>query len=330
MISIRRSDRGAFTLVELLVVIAIIGVLVALLLPAVQAAREAARRAQCQNNLKQFGLAALNHHDVYGEFPLGIDGPHRFPNSRAYGWGAFLLPFLEEGPLYDRLDFDVHPENRIWNDIEQSAVGPGVSGTPCQPNEEGIMLAVFKCPSSTLPPQSPLGCGTSDYKVSQGNSGPASGRHGFACVAWHRDPPIPASRLKDFTDGTSNTIAIGESSYIGNNDAGGDATEIDELDVELNFPIWAGATGDREQAMAKVAPPINPDPAPGSSIISADFAALNCHELQDDDCFKSDHTGSVPFVFVDGSVHFISENISPLTYLRLGVRDDGEVNEGYK
>ena len=95
-----RDKRRGFTLVELLVVIAIIGILVALLLPAIQAAREAGRRSSCQNNLKQIGIAAQNFHDINGTFPPGMTDD----DTNNFGWGAYLLPFMEQKPLYDRID----------------------------------------------------------------------------------------------------------------------------------------------------------------------------------------------------------------------------------
>ena len=104
---VERSVRRGFTLVELLVVIAIIGVLVALLLPAVQAAREAARRTQCKNNLKQIGLAIHNHHDTKGYMPPGTSQDQQPFGPAASNWGAswmvYILPFVEQGPLFDKL-----------------------------------------------------------------------------------------------------------------------------------------------------------------------------------------------------------------------------------
>ena len=107
---------GAFTLVELLVVIAIIGILIALLLPAVQAAREAARRAQCANNLRQIGVGMHNYYDAGKSFPSGWneDGPNVNTAPNLFGWGAFILPFIEQGELYGELNFSI-PLNQGTN-----------------------------------------------------------------------------------------------------------------------------------------------------------------------------------------------------------------------
>ena len=110
--------RAGFTLVELLVVIAIIGILIALLLPAVQAAREAARRAQCTNNLKQFGLAVHNYHDTYGSFPMGwmIDTSHS-GNPSGWGWQVYLMPFMEQGTLFDAMDPNQYSLYEVSNSL---------------------------------------------------------------------------------------------------------------------------------------------------------------------------------------------------------------------
>src|SRR5688572_4779440 len=122
-----RGRRLGFTLVELLVVIAIIGILVALLLPAVQAAREASRRSTCSNNLKQLGVALHNYHDVIEVFPFGW-------NDRGAGWTAMILPFAEQKALFDTLDF------------QESGPGNWDSGSPNQDACE-TKLNVFRCPT---------------------------------------------------------------------------------------------------------------------------------------------------------------------------------------
>ena len=116
----------AFTLVELLVVIAIIGILVALLLPAIQTAREAARRTQCSNNLKQMGLAAHNYHDTFNCFPPGAitDGPCCGAKSRI-NWAIALLPYMEQSTLYDDYDHDANNEDPSNDPVRRPRLQPG-------------------------------------------------------------------------------------------------------------------------------------------------------------------------------------------------------------
>jgi prepilin-type N-terminal cleavage/methylation domain-containing protein len=125
--------RSAFTLVELLVVIAIIGVLVALLLPAVQAAREASRRTQCQNNLKQIALAALNYQSAKGHFPHGWMRDRLF--GPCWGWGVYMLPYIGDSPTYSTLD----PENKHLEDAANDPVGLQALQTP---------IATYRCPQT--------------------------------------------------------------------------------------------------------------------------------------------------------------------------------------
>jgi len=134
-----RSRQRAFTLVELLVVIAIIGILVALLLPAIQSAREAARRSQCSNNLKQLGVALHNYHDTYSQFPPGNVTPGNCCGTPSAGtWTLFILPFMEQQTLHDQYDFS------LWNDSD-----PGRTGRAGGPNAFVCMqfLKTHLCPS---------------------------------------------------------------------------------------------------------------------------------------------------------------------------------------
>lgn len=191
---VRRSKDG-FTLIELLVVIAIIAILIALLLPAVQQAREAARRSQCKNHLKQLGLALHNYHDTHGTFPGNEVGCIIRNGSRNCweGWSglAMLLPFMDQAPLYNTLDF-----NTYWD----------VAGN----NRNGIRtpISTFTCPSDPYHGRKPAtSSGPTSYCLS---AGPAA--------SWHigSNPPGPFSRessvrIAEILDGTSNTILASES-----------------------------------------------------------------------------------------------------------------------
>lgn len=211
----RTSHQRGFTLIELLVVIAIIAILIALLLPAVQQAREAARRTQCRNNLKQIGLAMHNYHDVYRVFPPGfviawgnngsidltetsVDGNRR----HGWGWGTYLLPYIDQAPLYNKLD-----------------VGSSVSVNRLSGTELGLtVLQGYLCPSSAEG-------GNTDF--AQSNYVGMFGANGVVTISGDRiradgTPPSTApdnggalgflskNRIRDFTDGTSNTILVGE------------------------------------------------------------------------------------------------------------------------
>ncbi len=183
----RRAPR-AFTLVELLVVIAIIGILVSLLLPAVQAVREASRRMQCQNNLRQIGLALHNYHAAFRKLPPGgIEVRPEVPGGKQLAWSAFVLPFLEQSAAYVQVDFNYpfdHPVN------EEAAAIP---------------IETYLCPST--PRFSPLnrGRGATDY----------GGIYGERIVSTNYPPRgvmihDKAIRFRDITDGTSRTLTVSE------------------------------------------------------------------------------------------------------------------------
>jgi prepilin-type N-terminal cleavage/methylation domain-containing protein len=300
----------AFTLVELLVVIAIIGVLVALLLPAVQAAREAARLVSCKNNLKQHGIALHMYHDAHGQFPIGVSGGSGSDHADGFGWAVALLPHLELQPLYERINPDFLP-------------GPfkAAMSTPLKAIPGGdTELAVFRCPSSGLgpynfaKPNDAPPYATNDYKASSGRGDAGvfykardGERYGYSRV-----------RIADITDGTSNTIAFGESAYYSPD--GGPSNNDPR-----NWPIWMGAPGggSDEAALFKTDrfAPIN-----CTVIIKENYLA----EAIDDDCAFSWHHGGALFTFADGSVHWLSDDIQAETYWNLGTKNDEQLTTDYE
>ena len=184
----------AFTLIELLVVIAIIAVLIGLLLPAVQQVREAASRLKCQNNLKQLGLALHNYADNNGSFPSAYRASYY---GVGWGWGSYLLPYLEQKPLYDQLG------------VPNAVFGNGVNLAPPTPLTQA-RLSVFLCPSDGSSDLDTLkrNHAKSNYRGISGPRDPNSYRFGcdFGGVLFWNS----RIRLTDITDGTSNTLAVGE------------------------------------------------------------------------------------------------------------------------
>lgn len=319
--------RLGFTLIELLVVIAIIAILIALLLPAVQQAREAARRTQCKNNLKQVALALHNYNDVYGRLPTGmladIDDNNGCDDD-GFGFMYVILPYIEQAPLFNQMETYLaqtalvtsHPNNTRFcifkgHEANNGGIIPGGD----------TIINAYRCPSSVLPavvpptfavPGSPagalppeeaamIGYALTDYKGSGG--GP---RDGSGMLPKQADSP--GGRLfRDVTDGLSNTMMIGESAYVTTDGAG---TETQD------WPTWIGGVDTDESIRfeAEAEDPIN-----GRVSISNMAGAVS------DDCAFSYHIGGAQFAFGDGSVHFLSENISLETYGNLGDIADGNV-----
>lgn len=188
------SMRRGFSLVELLVVIAIIGALVALLLPAVQAARESARRASCQNNLHQIGLALQSHHNDHGALPVGCVEwrPWRGTTERQLAWSVYLLPYLEHQTLYDGLDL-----SKPFDD-------------PANADAAATVLDEFICPSSRREEQRASLRGPSDYGGMYGEriTSPNSPPKGTMLID-------RAISFRHITDGTSHTIVVAEDSQFG-------------------------------------------------------------------------------------------------------------------
>ncbi|WP_425395327.1 DUF1559 domain-containing protein [Aeoliella sp.] len=348
--------RNGFTLVELLVVIAIIGILVALLLPAVQAAREAARRAQCQNNLKQIALALLGHHDTYGEFPRGVYSAEPKAQEDGLGWASRLLPYIEQIAIHDQLKNNQIPKTSGGGTYNGDPWQPGIFGAAKVANMTPIaggdaVLSVFLCPSvaegslpyrvpspefygaSTASSSSTVGYGAAHYKGSRGycdngmfwRTGEGL-RDGVFCfdidmngdgVLDYDDIVLKTKytsvSIRKVPDGTTNTIAVGESAYTV---------------THLDFPMWLGSSSEDGTTLFKTQDLIN------CNLGGATTYPLDEFQLQRlpggsarDDCAISFHTGGAFFAFVDGSVHFLTENIELRTFALLGNRQDGYIVE---
>lgn len=344
-----RATRNGFTLVELLVVIAIIGILVALLLPAIQAAREAARRSQCQNNLKQMTLALLNFHEVAKEFPRGAytADPDKFKDRMedGLGWASKILPQLEEQSVFDQLKNNALPITAGLPNYRENPWQPWIfrvaQNAGLRPIAGGdVELQVFRCPSADLPSHSPAnsdgtanvhsGYATSHYKASRGPCDQgmfwrtAEGYKPHNCQMqfdWNRDGAVDANdviyhervtriRIQDVLDGTSKTIAIGEAAYYFETD---------------DFPIWLGTSSEDGSILFKTEQQI------GCNISAVKSFPLSQQEHDTlvaggtDDCSFSWHPSGAFFGFVDGSVQFLTENLDVRIFALLGNRFDGEV-----
>jgi prepilin-type N-terminal cleavage/methylation domain-containing protein/prepilin-type processing-associated H-X9-DG protein len=196
------SRRRGFTLVELLVVIAIIGMLVALLLPAVQAAREAARRAQCSNQIRQWGLAAHNYHDTFLAFPMTNAQNYR-PNSQGFSPQARLLPFIEQNNLQAQFDFAQPAFTGPWNALVPNPQFAAAFATP---------IKVALCPSDPAPVLN-QGAGGSNYSGINYMVNFGSGTQQYYDLRWRTDGVVYENsgvRFADLTDGASNTVYMSE------------------------------------------------------------------------------------------------------------------------
>jgi prepilin-type N-terminal cleavage/methylation domain-containing protein len=203
MSALSRRRCGGFTLIELLVVIAIIAILIALLLPAVQQAREAARRTQCRNNLKQFGLALHNYESTFGVFPM-TNAQNYLPNTQGFSPQARLLPYFDQAPLQGQIDFTQHAFAGPFNNLAPNPRFAAAFATP---------LAMLLCPSDPAPSQN-VGAGGAVYAGTNYMVSYGSGTGTHYDLRWRTDGIVyenSNARMADVTDGSSNTVFMSES-----------------------------------------------------------------------------------------------------------------------
>ncbi len=309
-----RTRRRGFTLVELLVVIAIIGVLIALLLPAVQQAREAARRMQCTNQMKQLGLALHNYHDTFLSFPPGNFGRSASESFNSYNWRVNLLPFIEQSALYDSLSLndEFRGDSLGANPILRELVVPGLN-----------------CPSSPLDPLSdPVGQNTEKaqciHYVGISGAAPSTTQPGVGYVdcgyGWFADngmlPTNEATRLRDATDGTSNVLLVAEQSG-----------HVEKRDITANYRGgWVGANLNHTVKN----PSCNRVYFSGTTTvrygINHNIASTGANaQYHHNTVVNSFHPGGVNGLLGDASTRFFPETMNLDTFKRLSVRNDGEV-----
>ncbi len=322
--------RKAFTLIELLVVIAIIAILIALLLPAVQQAREAARRTQCRNNMKQLGLALHNYHDNFLRFPIGSQNP-----AFRMNWRFSILPYIDQAPIYNQADtgYLAVTSGGLGGFASANSGGGYGVGTGRNAVLKNYVVAGMNCPSSTLGSLSNAGptknnfdfVQTHDYVGIAGGApdpasrtGVCSAQTGYGGIYCNNGllAPNDCFQLRDNTDGTSNTMIVGEQSGA---IAGSDYRSV-------YYGGWSGFTS------ATKMPTFTASDSPwGSGTTTVRYAinpkttAVGTDNTWDaNTALTSYHVGGVHVLMADGAVKFISENMDFTNLLRLAVRDDGQ------
>jgi prepilin-type N-terminal cleavage/methylation domain-containing protein/prepilin-type processing-associated H-X9-DG protein len=274
--SVRRKPRAAFTLIELIVAIAIVGILVALLIPAVQSSRETARRTACKNQLRQLGLALHMYHEVHRCFPPGsyVMGSG-FPMQTGWGWGAMVLPYIEQNAIYSQIQF---------------GAGTGVGDNLALIAKP---ITAFRC-FSEIGPET-IRCAPPDAPPFQLASGNYCGSEGVLSG-------MSATRMAQITDGTSQTLMLGE--------------RLVQPGGPTSLPFtsaWCGQVAFGDDYDLRSVPFLLPD----------DTHQIN-GSPHDPLCFGSRHPNGANFAMSDGSCTFLAESIDLKTFCALGTPNGGE------
>ncbi len=297
-----KAGRRGFTLIELLVVIAIIAVLIALLLPAVQRAREAARRTQCINNLKQLGLALQNYHDSFKMFPPGYiaDGPGTHvahDGTSGIGWGAMVLPQLDQVNVWRLFNPNVSIADPINDKFRENALS--VFRCPSDPQSDMWEIEHESTPGTilaNLPIANYVGSfGTEELNGCENAPGTPPVSATGQCIgngAFYHNSSV---KLRSITDGYTETILIGER----------------RADERLNwYSTWVGMVPEGEEAFQR--------------ILGATDHTPNHPDTHFDD-YSSHHTGGAHFGLGDGSVHFVSDSVDLTLFQSLATIKGGEI-----
>jgi len=272
--SLAHVRRRGFTLIELLVVIAIIAVLIALLLPAVQQAREAARRTQCKNNQKQMALALHNYHDTHGVFPMGNLGGINFT------YQSYILPYLDQANLYNRLNFNYN--SNCFN-INTADV-------------YGTKIPAYTCPTDPLALTPGFLSGYGNFLVGSyfGNIGTTTTNKTGMLYTSNNGAPV---KMRDVTDGTSNTMLFGE----------------------------RGMPADGQYGWTLCGYGNNNDGEADNLLTSATGLSKGTSSGADNNHYWSYHTGGAHFALADGSIRFLSTSMSFSVFQAISTKAGGEV-----